>query len=84
MYPELPFILIGDSGQHDPEVYLEALEQAPNRIKAIYIRNVSDPARGEQVAELAKEARRHGGALFFFGDVSEAVEHARQSGLING
>ncbi|HFC12424.1 MAG TPA: DUF2183 domain-containing protein, partial [Anaerolineae bacterium] len=39
-YPDLPFILIGDSGQKDPEIYSEIVSRFPNRVLAIYIRDV--------------------------------------------
>ena len=41
-YPELPFILIGDSGQHDPEIYHQVINDFPGRVKTIYIREVTD------------------------------------------
>jgi hypothetical protein len=41
-YPELPFILIGDSGQEDPEIYLEICRDFPGRIQGVYIRAVAD------------------------------------------
>src|SRR5690554_4714450 len=40
-YPNLSFILIGDSGEHDPDIYIEIAEQHPERILAIYLRNVN-------------------------------------------
>ena len=40
LYPKLPFILIGDSGQADPEIYSTILEKYPTRILAIYIRDI--------------------------------------------
>jgi phosphatidate phosphatase APP1 len=81
VYPDLPFVLIGDSGQHDPEIYCEVLQQAPNRIKAIYIRDVTEKGRREEIASLAAEARKHGGELVLFQQVSEAAQHAREKGL---
>ncbi|MBW3545955.1 MAG: DUF2183 domain-containing protein, partial [Bacteroidetes bacterium] len=36
---DLPFILIGDSGQHDPEIYEEIVRDYPKRILAVYIRD---------------------------------------------
>lgn len=38
---ELPnaAVLIGDSGEHDPEVYAQMRTEFPERVKAIYIRN---------------------------------------------
>jgi phosphatidate phosphatase APP1 len=41
-YPSLPAVLIGDSGQHDAELYADVAESFPGRILAIYIRDV-DP-----------------------------------------
>lgn len=35
----LPVILVGDSGEHDPEVYREIATEFPGRVKAIYIRD---------------------------------------------
>src|SRR6188768_3145806 len=40
-YPELPFILIGDSGERDPDIYLETARLHPKRVRAIYIRDLS-------------------------------------------
>jgi len=39
-YPERRFILIGDSGEQDPEVYGEIARRFPDRIQAILIRNL--------------------------------------------
>lgn len=40
LYPALQFILIGDTSQHDPEIYHQIVTEFPNRVKAIYIRDV--------------------------------------------
>lgn len=40
-YPQRVFILIGDSGEHDPEIYGEIARQYPERIQHIYIRKVT-------------------------------------------
>nr|MBA3671452.1 DUF2183 domain-containing protein [Gemmatimonadaceae bacterium] len=37
LYPSLPFILIGDTSQHDPEIYRAIVAEFPERIRAIYI-----------------------------------------------
>ena len=39
-YPKHQFILIGDSGEYDPEVYTHIYSKYPNKIKAIQIRVV--------------------------------------------
>ena len=40
-YPERKFILIGDSGEKDPEVYAQIQQQFPQQIIKILIRNVT-------------------------------------------
>ncbi len=52
MYPEMRFICIGDSGQRDAEIYAALSKRYPQRVVAIYIRDVGDPAR-RAVAEAA-------------------------------
>ncbi len=39
--PGVSWILIGDDGQHDPEVYTGAADEFPGRVKAIVIRQLS-------------------------------------------
>lgn len=41
-FPEKTFILLGDSGEKDPEIYGWAVKNFPNQIEKIYIRNVTD------------------------------------------
>lgn len=46
-YPARRFILVGDSGEDDPEVYAEALHRHPQQIARIYIRNVTYARRDD-------------------------------------
>lgn len=39
-YPRREFILIGDSGEHDPEIYGRIVKAFPDQVKMIYIRKV--------------------------------------------
>lgn len=41
-YPKRRFVLFGDSGEHDPEIYRKLSKLYPTQIEAIYIHNVSD------------------------------------------
>ena len=50
----LPFVLLGDSGEQDPEIYGEIVSSYPGRILAVYIRDVSGEPRRGTVAELAQ------------------------------
>jgi phosphatidate phosphatase APP1 len=84
-YPHLPFVLIGDSGQHDPEIYKEVVLRHPQRIRAIYIRNVNpDPARIAAVDSLIEEVRPSGAQLMLVPDSEFAAAHAAGEGLIDG
>jgi phosphatidate phosphatase APP1 len=47
LHSRLPFVLIGDSGEKDPEVYADIVRANPGRILAVYIREVRlDPGDG--------------------------------------
>ncbi len=48
-YPDLTFILIGDSGQDDPEIYAAIAKEFPDQILSCYIRDASDAARDRDV-----------------------------------
>ncbi len=79
----LPFILIGDSGQKDPEIYHEILSMYPKRILAIYIRNVSrDLKRPAAIRELAKKVIEAGSTLILTDDTLAAAKHAVEQGWI--
>lgn len=41
-HPDRTFILVGDSGEQDPEVYAQIIRKHPDRIAKVYIRNVTD------------------------------------------
>ncbi|WMT57100.1 App1 family protein [Truepera radiovictrix] len=82
-YPELPFILIGDSGQEDPEIYHQVVHDFPERILALYIRDVSARAgRRESVLALAREVEAAGSFLLLSDDTRAAAEHAALQGWI--
>jgi phosphatidate phosphatase APP1 len=83
LYCDLPIILIGDSGQHDPEIYRRVVEEHPGRVLAVYIRNVSRKAdRIQEIEELAKALAAAGSSLVLAGDSSAFAKHAAQLGLI--
>ena len=39
--PQVEWLLVGDDGQHDPELYAEAAERAPDRVRAVVIRELT-------------------------------------------
>ena len=82
-YPGLPFVLIGDSGQHDPEIYADAAREHPGRITAVVIRDVSDDLRDEQVRQHAAELRAMDVPLVFCADSRDAFAMLREEGVLN-
>lgn len=82
-YPELRFILVGDSGQHDPEIYLRVIQSHPNRILAAFIRDVTPNLRDHAVARILEESNAAGVEMLYVRDSKEAMEHARRIGLLS-
>jgi phosphatidate phosphatase APP1 len=80
-YPKLKFILIGDSGEEDPEIYSDIVHRFPARISVIYIRSVN-PKRINEIQKLAEEAARTGCQLVLAPEAELAAAHAAASGLI--
>ena len=84
LYEDLPFILLGDSGQHDPETYAQVVRDHPGRVLAIYIRNVSrDPERLDAIERLANEVAEAGSSLVLAADSFAIAEHAAEHGFIS-
>ena len=81
-YEDLPFVLIGDSGEEDPEIYLQVIREHPKRIKTVYIRDVTPGKRDAEVQAIASEARRLGTEMVTVTDTVAAAEHAVSAGLI--
>jgi phosphatidate phosphatase APP1 len=80
-YPDLKFVLIGDSGQHDPEIYLQVIQSHPGRILAAFIRDVTPDLRDKGVAEIIKQSNAAGVEMLYVSDSAQAIEHARRLGL---
>ncbi len=86
-FPELRFVLIGDSGEQDPEIYAEVARLYPHRIIAIYIRDVSQTARDfgihRSIERLSQELARLGVPMLLTRDSLAAASHAFAMGLIS-
>ncbi|MGI9503026.1 MAG: App1 family protein [Geminicoccaceae bacterium] len=82
-YAAHPFILIGDSGQRDPEIYADIVHRFPDRVLAVYIRDVSgDPKRDLAIKRLAAELAKSGHSLLLAADSRAMAEHAVEQGFI--
>ena len=84
LYPGMQFILIGDTSQHDPEIYRQIVAEFPDRVKAIYIRDVTVNAeRAASVKKLAEEVLAAGSTLVLSEDTLGAAKHAVEHGWIS-
>lgn len=79
VYDQLPFILIGDSGEEDPEIYLNIYEKYPDRVMAIYIRHIHSEARKREIEEMTRSLNI---PFLLMKDSHEALEHAKSMGWI--
>ncbi|MGC3998893.1 MAG: DUF2183 domain-containing protein [Anaeromyxobacter sp.] len=66
-----PFVLVGDSGEHDPEIFSAFSRAHPGRVLAAYVRRAT---------ALAEPAARYDG-LVRFDDPAEAARDAARRGL---
>ncbi len=83
LYKDLPFVLIGDSGQRDPEIYCRIVSQNPGRILAVFIRNVSrGPARTADIERLAVTLSGAASSLVLAADSVAMAEQAARLGLV--
>lgn len=82
-HPGLPFVLVGDSGQQDPEIYREVAARFPGRILAVYIREVSVSAeRDAELKAIGAEFAEAGVDMVLVADTVAAAQHAAALGLI--
>ncbi len=82
LHPDLSFILIGDSGQHDPQIYADVVRENPGRIIAVYIREVRlDPGDGR--VEAITDGWDHTIPFVLAADSAVVADHAAGLGLLS-
>jgi phosphatidate phosphatase APP1 len=81
-YPHLNFVLIGDSGQEDPAIYKEVVAKFPNRILAVYIRDVQLPEREKIAVDISKSFAADTVEMVIVDNTVEAAAHAAKIKLI--
>jgi phosphatidate phosphatase APP1 len=83
-YPWMRFILVGDSGQEDAEIYAALVREYSGRILAVYIRDVSGTAeRSAAIAALAEQMVGSPCSLVLAADTLSVARHAADHGWID-
>ena len=82
-YPDMEFILIGDSGEKDPEIFSQVVHDFKGRVKCIYIRDVTQTKRDEAIQKLATEVASAGIEMILIEDSEAAAKHAAEKGFID-
>jgi phosphatidate phosphatase APP1 len=84
-HPGLRLVLIGDSGQEDPEIYGDIAGDHPERVAAIYIRRITglDLGRGAEIDDLAERVTAAGVPMLVVDDSVQIATHAAGLGLLD-
>ena len=80
VYPNLSFILIGDSGEHDIDIYMEITKVYPGRINAIYLRSVKHKKKMLRVKSLIDKYKTT--PILLVEETEQAIKHARIHGFL--
>ncbi|MCK8480883.1 App1 family protein [Psychroserpens algicola] len=79
-YPKLKFILIGDSGEHDADIYIQVAHEFPSQVAAIYLRSVKHKKKMLRVKSLFEDYNQT--PVLLVESSAQAIDHARQNGFI--
>lgn len=80
-YPTMSFVLVGDNGQHDPEIYSRIAHRFPGRVKAIYIRTIRKQ-KDERMLKIMADLEKIEVQIVFTPDTINAAQHAQSNKLI--
>ncbi|GAA4799744.1 App1 family protein [Olivibacter ginsenosidimutans] len=82
VFPKQKFVLIGDNSQRDPMIYAALATNYPNRIKAIYIRNIKKK-RATKTLQLLESMSDTEISICLFNTNNDAINHSKAIGLIS-
>lgn len=83
VYPNMKFVLIGDSGQEDAFIYYNIAKDYPEQVIAVYIRDAKAEKNESRVKEVIKQAIDEGIDMHLVNDSLAAAHHAVQAKLIH-
>lgn len=80
-YPHLKFILIGDSGEKDADIYTKIAQEHPGRILAIYLRDVNHKRKTKRIQKIINSYQTT--PILLMHSALDAINHAKAHGFIN-
>ncbi len=83
-FPNLPFVLLGDSGQEDAQLYAEATKRMAGQVKVIFIRDVDPDIASSHDAKVQRSvaiASQYGVPMHLIRDSRSAADIALKMGL---
>ncbi|MBP0618247.1 App1 family protein [Jiella mangrovi] len=82
-YPDLSFVLIGDSGQRDAAIYAKAAQRHEGRVMAVHIRDVTHGNLSEDATAGIEQLKALGIPVTNAESLVAAAEISREMGLID-
>jgi phosphatidate phosphatase APP1 len=83
LYADHQFILIGDSGQKDPEIYTRLAHEFPGRIETIYIRKIGSKVFYRNIEQLNARLEKVSTTYLQVENTYDAAKHALSNGYIH-
>lgn len=81
MYPDMPFILVGDSGERDTDIYLTIAKAFPGQVKAIYIHDLKNKRGTQRIQKLIEDSGLDN--IKLVRSYREAAQDAEQRGFLD-
>lgn len=81
-FPNQQFVLLGDNSQSDPVIYSEIATKYPDKIFAVYLRNIKKQQE-EKTREILAVLEQKGIKSLLYDHSQEAIEHSVKIGLID-
>ncbi len=79
-YPNLKFILIGDSTEHDATIYSDVAKDFPDRVLCIYLHTINKKKQMQYVESVVNSAKHV--EMLIVNNTKDAAIHAKERGFI--
>jgi phosphatidate phosphatase APP1 len=83
LFDKQRFILIGDSGQKDPGIYIRLARDFPGRIESIYIRKIGKGRNRQSLKHFTIQLEKVNTSFLQVEDTIAAARHALEKGYIH-